>query len=92
MDDAEWDDVLPLQFLHHSVEDACLAPSFEAHVDGVPVAVLRRELPPRTSRAEQEQDGVEKLAVGICRRPVLFRQQRLDCCVLFIREHIYADG
>jgi hypothetical protein len=85
-------DLLFLQFLHHTIEHSCLAPALEASVDRVPVSILGWKLPPRASRAEQEQDGIEDLPVGVCRWPSLWRQQWLDCCELGIGEHVYADG
>ena len=57
------DDVLLLQFLQHAINHPCLAPALEAGVDGVPVTVFLRQLPPGAAGAEQVENGIENLSM-----------------------------
>jgi hypothetical protein len=57
-----------LEIFPQALPDAALLPAPEAHVDRMPVAQRRRQIPPRTTRAIQIEDGFDKLPITQTRR------------------------
>jgi len=55
-----------LQILPESLPDPARFPAPEAHVNGMPVTELGRQIPPRTAGALQMEDRFEELSVGHC--------------------------
>jgi hypothetical protein len=59
---------LGLQTFPDALPNPALLPAPEAHVDRMPVAQCRRQIPPGTTRAIQIKDGFDKLAITLIRR------------------------
>jgi len=60
-DGSKTDDLLLLECEQDAIHYTALAPTLEADVYGVPVAVLFRQLSPGTARGEHVQERVQDL-------------------------------
>jgi hypothetical protein len=76
------DDLLDLQLLEHTIENAGLGPAAHPHIDGVPTAKTLRKTTPFAALLRHIQHGVEHLQVAQAHVPTLHRQRILDPFIL----------